>query len=119
MTCKPLLLELTARSLLDCLASCARVFLRFYEDCAWKLGPQSEAFDPVVSMCESTERAAGVAFDGSQIIDSATGAALDGWVAGMGATDPETRPLETWELCYSSFTDDTSSSEAFHRQCDA
>eukprot|EP01043_Picozoa_sp_COSAG02_P006881 COSAG02_NODE_201_length_29473_cov_135.510213_7_plen_402_part_00 len=102
-----------------CNHGCARVFLRFYEDCAWKMGPQSEVFDPVVSMCERTERAAGVAFDGSQIIDSATGTALDNWIAGMGATDPETRPLETWELCYSSFTDDTSSAEAFHRQCDA
>ena len=71
-----------------CNRGCARVFLRFYEDCAWKMGTQSEVFDPVVSMCESTERAAGVAFDGTQIIDSATGAALDGWIAGMGGGRP-------------------------------
>jgi len=79
-----------------CNRACARQFLRFYEDCAFRLGPQGALFEPVVAMCEATERAAGEVFDGSQILDAASGVTIDNWVAHMGMTDVETVRMHSY-----------------------
>eukprot|EP01052_Picozoa_sp_SAG31_P050908 SAG31_NODE_11842_length_993_cov_1.233781_2_plen_134_part_01 len=51
-----------------------------------------------------------VYFPGSQILSAKQGSTLNG-LAGLGTT-------QNWTMCYSSFTNDSSTPAVYHKQCD-
>eukprot|EP01052_Picozoa_sp_SAG31_P007552 SAG31_NODE_360_length_17025_cov_5.362460_15_plen_282_part_00 len=94
-----------------CDGACAEEVLPFFNDCGYLLGEDGAQFGPTISLCEAQAHDAGEQFDGSHIISPSLGHTLDEWIF----RDDE----HSWELCYSSYTDDASSPATFHEQCDA
>jgi hypothetical protein len=93
-----------------CNRQCAELLLPFVEDCSFKLAASAAPlFAAAIAACESTEVEAGLMFDGSQIITPAEGEEINDWVF-------PGQPV-TWELCYSSFTDELDA-RTYHRACD-